>query len=482
MEIDILTESVFFMLFFVVLVLYVIMLYNNIILYKHKLNDSISIMLIFGAVEHITAYIARFVEGVAELKRINLIMEAGYSLCVIVSIMTLCRFTLENLNINFPMKRLEWIIFRLPMMVITACIIATPFTGLFFYVDQEGSMIYTSAYDYGFVMAMLVYALIALVISIYHIIRVRKSKMGFHVVVFLSLIISTYLVQDEILTALRDSDVSLSICWAVGLIYFTTNINTERMIDSMNRVASVEADLNVAANIQLGSLPMVEHALPTHKEVSVYATMDPAKEVGGDFFDFFEIDDHHICFVIADVSGKGVPAALFMMRSKTIIKDNALMKSSTAEIFTDVNSLLCENNDECMFATAWIGILDTETMIMKYSNAGHNPPCLMTDADGYKPLEQGHDLFLAGMDGVQYHEEELRLKSGDKIFLYTDGLPEAHDTNEELYGEDRMLSCLNSLKDLEGEELLLKVKESVQDYAAGREQFDDITMMIISIQ
>lgn len=485
MDANTLAGLIFLELFLVALLLFGIMFYNNIILYKLELRDSISVMIIVGMAMHIIDYMWVLVDGHLSLAFANYLFAFGYTVGIAMCVVALGRFTMENLESSFRFKHTRFILFRLPIIVIAICGAITPWFHLFYYVDQDGYIQYLPLYNYVYTPLMVAYCIVFIFLAFYHLVKNRsrdgnKTKIAVHVLVFAVLVVFTYLLQFIVLS-LDEQYISLGICWAVGLIYFTTNANTDRMVESMNRVASVEADLNIAANIQLGSLPTIDHAFTTQSDVRVYATMDPAKEVGGDFYDFFEIDDHHICFVVADVSGKGVPAALFMMTSKTMIKDNAMMNPSTAGAFTNVNRMLSENNEAGMFATAWIGILDTETKVMQYTNAGHNAPCVMMDEDGYKLLKKKHGLFLAGMDDTEYRESELELKSGDKIFLYTDGLTEAHNTAGELYGEERMLNCLNSSRVLEGEELLLKVKEDVQGFSAGREQFDDITMMIISI-
>ncbi len=172
----------------------------------------------------------------------------------------------------------------------------------------------------------------------------------------------------------------------------------------------------------------------------------------------FRKDTILFCFVIADVSGKGIPAALFMMTTKTMIKDHALLKTSTAEIFTGVNRLLSENNETQMFATAWIGILDTESNVLKYTNTGHVAPCVRQHGEKYCFLKKIHGLFLAGMDDTEYTEDEIKLDPGDVIFLYTDGVTDAHNTENRLYGEQRLLDCLNGSENLSGEDVLLKLK------------------------
>jgi serine phosphatase RsbU (regulator of sigma subunit) len=204
--------------------------------------------------------------------------------------------------------------------------------------------------------------------------------------------------------------------------------------------------------------------------------------VGGDFYDYFPIDENRLCFLIADVSGKGTPAALFMMTAKTMIKDYTLNLNSTSEIFTAVNARLCESNEAGMFATAWIGIVDKRTMTLQYTNAGHNYPLLQRKGQPCEIVKKTHGLFLAGMEFTRYRQEEIQLEPGDRLLLYTDGVVEAHNRNNELYGDDRLKNKLDSVRDLSGEQVLESIFEDVNEYAAGVPQFDDITMVILSIE
>ena len=252
--------------------------------------------------------------------------------------------------------------------------------------------------------------------------------------------------------------------------------------DKSSKLAATETELNMATRIQLGALPPFAPEFPDHPNVNLRAGMNTAKEVGGDFYDYFPIDDHRVCFLIADVSGKGTPAALFMMTAKTMIKDYALTQDSTSDIFTSVNARLCENNDEGMFATAWIGILDTQTMTLQYTNAGHNYPVLMRKGQPCEDMRKVHGLFLGGMEFTQYRHNELQLESGDRLLLYTDGVVEAHDKNDELYGEDRLKSMVDGTRDLPGEQVLERVFNDVSVFATGVPQFDDITMVVLTIK
>ena len=222
-------------------------------------------------------------------------------------------------------------------------------------------------------------------------------------------------------------------------------------------------------------------ALPTNfpkgEEYHIFAEMIAAKEVGGDFYDFYKLNDHTVAFLVADVSGKGIPAAMFMMTAKTIIKDLAESGMSVNEIFTRANDKLCENNDSSMFVTAWMGILDITTGKLQFANAGHNPP-LIKRADGsFELLKTRPGFVLAGMDGVRYRAGELTLGAGDRLFLYTDGVPEATNGDNKLYGEDRLLAFMNENCDLEAKALLPALKSDIDAFVDGVPQFDDITML-----
>ena len=252
--------------------------------------------------------------------------------------------------------------------------------------------------------------------------------------------------------------------------------------EKSSKLAATETELNMATRIQLDALPTFTPEFPDHPNVNLRASMHTAKEVGGDFFDYFAIDDNRICFLIADVSGKGTPAALFMMTSKTMIKDYALTQGSTSEIFTSVNARLCENNEAGMFATSWIGILDTRTMTLQYTNAGHNYPMIQRKGQPCEEIKQNHGLFLGGMEFTRYKQEEIQLEPGDRLLLFTDGVVEAHDKGKNLYGNERLQQVLDGARDCPGEQVLDRIFDDVNQFATGVPQFDDITMVILTIQ
>ena len=239
--------------------------------------------------------------------------------------------------------------------------------------------------------------------------------------------------------------------------------------------ARIDKELEYAKQIQLSALPSV---FPDTEDYSVFAQMIAAKEVGGDFYDFYSFDDNTVFFLAADVSGKGIPAAMFMMTAKTIIKDLAERGLSVNEIFTFANEKLCENNESGMFVTAWMGKFDLSTGKLSFANAGHNPP-IIVHADGEcEYLKTRPGFVLAGMEGIKYRENEITLNKGDRIFLYTDGVTEATDKNEALYGEERLQSYIGKNKKLNAEELLSGLKRDIDRFVGDAPQFDDITMLV----
>ena len=206
--------------------------------------------------------------------------------------------------------------------------------------------------------------------------------------------------------------------------------------------------------------------------------MIAAKEVGGDFYDFYKLSENTIAFLAADVSGKGIPAAMFMMTAKTIIKDLAERGLAVNEIFTLANEKLCENNESGMFVTAWMGILDLTTGNIQFANAGHNPPLLKRADGSFEYLKTRAGFVLAGMEGIRYRAGDLTLKPGDRLFLYTDGVPEATNTDNQLYGEDRLLAFMNQNASMEATDLLPALKANIDEFVGEAPQFDDITMLM----
>ena len=261
---------------------------------------------------------------------------------------------------------------------------------------------------------------------------------------------------------------------------------TQEMDDYLSKIETftaenerIHTELGLATRIQADMLPNIFPAYPDRPEFDIYAEMDPAKAVGGDFYDFFLIDSDHLCMVIADVAGKGIPAALFMMATKIIVASCAMLGQSASEILTKTNEAICSNNREEMFVTIWVGILEISTGKLTAANAGHEYPILKHPGGRYELLKGKHGLVIGSMNDVIYKEYELQLEPGSKLFLYTDGVPEATDIEYRMFGTDRLLKVLNESADASPEQTLLDVRKAVDIFIEGAEQFDDLTMLCL---
>lgn len=312
-------------------------------------------------------------------------------------------------------------------------------------------------------------------------------------VIFATLFVLIYfLIKKIIIDNIKKINVSLSQI-TDGNLNVTVDVrsNTEfaslsddinSTVDTLKRyiaeaAARIDKELEFAKQIQYSSLPTI---FPDRKEFELYAEMVTAKEVGGDFYDFYMLNDHTVAFLIADVSGKGIPAAMFMMKAKTIIKDLAESGLELWEVFMRANDKLCDNNDAGMFVTAWMGILDLQTGVMKFANAGHNPPLVKHGDGSFEYLKVRSGIILGGMEGLKYKKNEMQLVPGDMIYLYTDGVTEAINEKDELYGEPRLQELLNANVPLTAGELCTLVKEDVDNFAGSAPQYDDITMLCLT--
>ncbi len=257
----------------------------------------------------------------------------------------------------------------------------------------------------------------------------------------------------------------------------------ENYIANLSRVTAekerIGAELDIAKHIQASMLPCIFPAFPERKEFDIYATMDPAKEVGGDFYDFFMVDERHLAIVMADVSGKGVPAALFMVIGKTLIKDHTTPDRDLGKVFTAVNNLLCEANSEGLFITAFEGVLDLVTGEFSFVNAGHEMPFISKAGGDFEPYKIRPGFVLAGMEDMKYRAGSMTIEPGDKIFQYTDGVTEATNLQNELYGMNRLGAILNKVKDGTPNDILPAVKTDIDEFVGKADQFDDITMLCL---
>lgn len=243
----------------------------------------------------------------------------------------------------------------------------------------------------------------------------------------------------------------------------------------------VESDLRVANKIQAGMLPRVFPPFFDIEHVDLYATMEPAKEVGGDFFDFFLLDDHRLCFCIGDVSGKGVPAALFMVITMTILRNQAMHHKSLETVFNQANAMLCADNDESMFVTVFMGILDLDTGDLEYVSAGHNPPFISVGGAGFGRLAVQPGLVMGGMAGHEYRSSRTVMRPGDLLFLYTDGVTEAMNIRLEAFGEDLATQTLNGLMGQPVRAVIKGMRQAIDGFTQGAPVSDDVAMMAITL-
>lgn len=373
------------------------------------------------------------------------------------------------------------------------------YTGISVILDEDGNAIAeiqyildmsdVRSYLYSFLNSMIVicFGIVALVIIIYIVfVRNMVTKPIGKLTSFTEEITRTNSFENQEIDINSEIDIrtgdeieSLSQSFNFMLKELSEYIaNLSKMTAEKERIG---AELDVARHIQASMLPCIFPPFPERHEFDIYATMTPAKEVGGDFYDFFFVDSNHLALVMADVSGKGVPAALFMMISKTLIKSIAQNGLSPAKVLEKVNNQLCENNEAEMFVTVWLGILEISTGKMKCVNAGHEFPAIMRKGGNWELYKDKHGFVVAGMENAKYKEYELEFRPGDKLFVYTDGVAEATNVNNELYGTERMITALNKAKDKQVKELLESVHGDVDAFAGDAEQFDDITMLTLKI-
>lgn len=292
--------------------------------------------------------------------------------------------------------------------------------------------------------------------------------------------------DDERKKMLEDCSVYAKDSTEVGKLarsYISMIEDLETYIENLQSIMSekerINAELQLASDIQAHMLPCIFPPFPGRKEFDLYALMHPAKEVGGDFYDFFLVNEDKLAVIVADVSGKGVPAALFMVIAKTLIKNYTQMDMEPSEVFTTVNHLLCDGNDAGLFVTAWMGVLEIETGKLTYVNAGHNPPLIKRAGGNFEYLRERTGFVLAGMDGIKYRQNTFDLHPGDRIFLYTDGVTESTNEHEELYGEERLQHFLNNHETGNTEEILDVLRKDLRDFSNEAPQFDDITMLLL---
>ncbi len=384
------------------------------------------------------------------------------------------RYVLTFLNVEKDRSRKYDILFRTGMIIAILVRILNLFFGFLFTVDEGGTYhrgpFFTAAYIYSFSVLLLTLVLVVMARKRFKPYQITALFIYSFVPIIVG-VVSIFIYGISLLCPVY--------MMTLLLIYCILNVvqGKEKSV--------AENELRMASVIQENMLPRVFPPYPGRHEFDVFASMDPAKEVGGDFYDFFLIDDDHIALIIADVSGKGIPAALYMMVCKSLIKSQtiALGKTgSTSKILGNVNEQLSENNELNMFVTVWLGIVTISTGELTYSNAGHEYPVIKKGSDPFEVIRDRHSPPLGCMEGIRYKEQKMRLKPGDKLFLYTDGVAEATNRDNELFGLERLLDSLNKLpaNDRSAKELDHVVKSSVDSFVNGAPQFDDLTILIFN--
>ncbi len=342
------------------------------------------------------------------------------------------------------------------------------FMGFFFTVDHQG------VYHRGALYPLFMAYILALGVMVIILMIIYRKRLTRRQIVAVSAYVATPFPVIFISLFIYGLSLNYAVCMLDLLVMYCI-LNIEQSREKL----AVEKELSTAASIQEGVLPHVFPLFPERKEFELHASMDPAKEVGGDFYDAFLIDDDHLAIVIADVSGKGIPAALFMLISRTLIKTRAMMGGTPAGILMDVNPQLFEGNQAKMFVTVWMGILTISTGHVIEANAGHEYPAIRHANGRFELLKRKHGLVLGGMKKVRYTDDEFDLEPGDTLFVYTDGIPEATDSKGQRFGMSRMTRALNKRADAAPLELLKTVRTEVDFFVGNAPQFDDLTMLAV---
>ncbi len=409
---------------------------------------------------------AWIVQGIASLAFINRLVNVLLYINNYVMVFLFWRCELFMLDVSERLSRFVNDFLQFYLLPVLILILANLFVPVLFSVDTTGVYRRTALFPLLFVL------LLPVMLGIFFGIITAKSSVKDKIIVasFIGLPVIEFIIS------LIDPDISIleaSMFLSVMIIYFTL-IN-----ERGKKLAATQTELRMATNIQAAMLPHIFPPYPDRSEFSLYASMNPAREVGGDFYDFFLVDDDHLAVLIADVSDKGIPAALFMMSTMILINYRTRQGGTPAEILTDINAQIARDNDSQMFVTIWMGILDVHTGMLTCTNAGHEYPAVC-GADGvFRIFRDKHGLCVGAMESVRYRDYELRMDPGDKIFVYTDGVPDARDPAGESYGLERLDAALNRLTGEDPEHVLHGIRKDVDAFTKGEGQFDDLTMLCL---
>nr|WP_051527296.1 PP2C family protein-serine/threonine phosphatase [[Eubacterium] cellulosolvens] len=380
------------------------------------------------------------------------------------------RYLATYLQIETKLIRFATGFMRVGLVITNFFIFLNLFFGYYFTVDENG----TYSRGPGFIYSQL-YLVIAVFSCLTIVIMERQKMTRLEIITVISYLMGPYIVQVATMNSY-----GLSLTFPVVFIFILIIYSVLNVQKSKNQ-AMTTRELKLASDIQENALPNTFPAFPQISEIDLYACMKPAKEVGGDFYDFFQIDDHRIALVMADVSGKGIPAALFMMIAKTLIKNFAQSGTmNPAEVLAATNHSLCENNSSDYFVTLWLGFLDYRTGYLLTANAGHEYPMIKTGKKGFELYKDKHGVPLASMEGLtekNYKMTEFYLKPGDKIFVYTDGIAESINSRYEQFGTGRLRESLNRRLHSNAKETVDAVWLDLQLFIGDVAQFDDVTML-----
>jgi serine phosphatase RsbU (regulator of sigma subunit) len=415
-----------------------------------------------------TDLVAWVVDSDPDLRIMNIVDNTIYYMCMPIGCYFFFKYVRGLLKAEGKLDEVVDKVLFIGMIMSLLFRVINMFTGMYFTVGADG------VYSRGkFYIISTIYLFATTISTIVLIIRKRKQLKTYQIVVLMVYVFAPTAVM-VFSIGVYGLSVSYGVIMAVLLLMYCL-IN----IEQSKTKAIADRDLNMAAVIQHSMLPHIFPAFPDREEFSLYASMNPAKEVGGDFYDFFLIDDDHLCMVIADVSGKGVPASLFMMISKTILQSVAILGVSPAQALERTNNAICANNQVEMFVTVWIGVLDIKTGIITASNAGHEYPVIKEKDSDWKLLKDKHGIAVGAIEGAKYKEYEIKMEPGSKLFVYTDGVPEATNEEKNMFGTANMVDALNANEDKTPEEILQGVKEAVDAFVKSAPQFDDLTMLCL---
>ena len=432
-----------------------------------RVSELFALMLMLNSLAFLCNECTWLMDGVASLRGWNIAFNvAEYSLALPLTY-SFWRFVNVALRLKGRAVTLANRVIRALLIPAELLCLVNLFVPLYFYVDANGyyhhaPMFWISKLFMLFVVAMV---FVALFLSN----ATRSDKVI--VLLFASIPLLHYILTIPTLQPVTEHG---SFLVSIVLMYSVI------FAQSKQKLVADKADMDTAASLQASMLPSTFPPYPDRTEFDLYAVMDPAKAVGGDFYDFFLIDDDHLALVIADVSGKGMPAALFMMSAKILIHHRARQGGTPAEILGDVNRELCENNPKMMFVTVWLGILDIPTGIVTCVNAGHEYPAVRGKDGQFHVIDDAHGIMMGAVDDFRFTDYEIALRPGDAIFLYTDGVPEANNEAEELFGMQRMEAALNHAAGKDPEGVLEGVRQEVDRFVSGANQFDDLTMLCLS--